>query len=197
MSEHHPPAHEQPLTLRRRILQWTALTMGAIASAALGIPLVGYVLSIVINPKERDDLWIDLGPISQFPEQQTRLVDFELPPAHTQPWDGPTKKASAYVRNLGGGKFRIFAVNCAHLGCPVAWFPQSGLFMCPCHGGVYYEDGTRASGPPPRDLFEYETFEVFEDKTTKEKRLRILGGHLPTLQNTFPKVTKPSPGAKA
>ena len=49
----------------------------------------------------------------------------------------------------------MFAINCAHLGCPVRWFAQSGLFMCPCHGGVYYQDGSRASGPPPRGLFEY------------------------------------------
>jgi Rieske Fe-S protein len=51
--------------------------------------------------------------------------------------------------------FQVFAVNCAHLGCPVRWFPQSGLFMCPCHGGAYYRDGSRASGPPERGLFEY------------------------------------------
>ena len=49
--------------------------------------------------------------------------------------------------------FLVLAVNCAHLGCPVEWFPESGLFMCPCHGGVYYANGERASGPPPRGLF--------------------------------------------
>jgi Rieske Fe-S protein len=27
--------------------------------------------------------------------------------------------------------------------------------MCPCHGGAYYSDGSRASGPPERGLFEY------------------------------------------
>jgi Rieske Fe-S protein len=27
--------------------------------------------------------------------------------------------------------------------------------MCPCHGGAYYRDGSRASGPPERGLFEY------------------------------------------
>jgi menaquinol-cytochrome c reductase iron-sulfur subunit len=56
---------------------------------------------------------------------------------------------------VAGEKFQVFAINCAHLGCPVRWFPQSGLFMCPCHGGAYYADGTRASGPPERGLFEY------------------------------------------
>ncbi len=46
-----------------------------------------------------------------------------------------------------GNKFQVFAINCAHLGCPVRWFAQSKLFLCPCHGGAYYEDGSRASGP--------------------------------------------------
>ena len=54
-----------------------------------------------------------------------------------------------------GEKFQVFAINCAHLGCPVRWFPQSGLIHVPCHGGAYYRDGSRASGPPERGLFEY------------------------------------------
>ena len=64
--------------------------------------------------------------------------------------------------------------NCTHLGCPVTWFPQSGLFMCPCHGGVYYEDGSRASGPPPRGLFEY-------SYKLEGGRLWIKAGQMPTL----------------
>ena len=35
------------------------------------------------------------------------------------------------------------------------WFPQSALFLCPCHGGAYYADGSLAAGPPPRGLFEH------------------------------------------
>jgi Rieske Fe-S protein len=91
-----------------------------------------------------------------------------------------------YVRYLGKDadtqkdEFWVFAINCAHLGCPVSWFPQSGLFMCPCHGGVYYEDGARASGPPPRGLFQC-VWQVRED------HLEIQAPHLPTLHNTLRK----------
>jgi menaquinol-cytochrome c reductase iron-sulfur subunit len=41
------------------------------------------------------------------------------------------------------------------LGCPVRWLPDADLFMCPCHGGVYYKDGKVAAGPPPRPLVKY------------------------------------------
>jgi hypothetical protein len=55
----------------------------------------------------------------------------------------------------------------------VRWFPQSGLFMCPCHGGAYYRDGSRASGPPERGLFEY-PYKV------KDGVVTIQAGELPT-----------------
>ena len=90
--------------------------------------------------------------------------------------DGMTAKVSAWVRRIQGDKFQVFAINCAHLGCPVRWFPQSRLFMCPCHGGAYYEDGSRASGPPERGLFEYQ-YEVQNGK------LLIHAGQMPTLSN--------------
>ena len=69
-------------------------------------------------------------------------------------------------------------MNCAHLGCPVSWFPQSGLFMCPCHGGVYYANGDCASGPPPRGLFQCEW-------RVRDGRLEVEAPHYPTLQNTL------------
>jgi Rieske Fe-S protein len=49
--------------------------------------------------------------------------------------------------------------------------------MCPCHGGVYYEDGTRASGPPPRGLFEYEY-------RIRKNTLWVRGGQVPTLSDS-------------
>jgi menaquinol-cytochrome c reductase iron-sulfur subunit len=42
------------------------------------------------------------------------------------------------------------------MGCPVRWLPDAELFMCPCHGGVYYKDGTVAAGPPPKPLVRFE-----------------------------------------
>ena len=68
-------------------------------------------------------------------------------------------------------------MNCTHLGCPVRWFPQSSLFLCPCHGGAYYADGARASGPPERGLFEY-------PYKTERGELLIQPGEMPTPGHT-------------
>jgi hypothetical protein len=45
--------------------------------------------------------------------------------------------------------------------------------MCPCHGGAYYRDGSRASGPPERGLFEY-------PYRVKDGVVTIQAGELPT-----------------
>jgi menaquinol-cytochrome c reductase iron-sulfur subunit len=94
----------------------------------------------------------------------------------THEWDGDTGKVACYVRRQGSNKFTVFAVNCAHLGCPVRWFPQSELFMCPCHGGVYYSNGERAAGPPERGLWTY-------DYRVNGDTLMIDAGQMPTLAN--------------
>jgi len=160
-------------TLSRRTLMKLGLLLNGLVAIAIATPIVGYLLSPV-KRKGAYKSWVSLGPLETFPESQTRLVDFENP--STNPWDGQTAKAACWVRHQQGDKFQVFAINCAHLGCPVRWFPQSGLFMCPCHGGVYYEDGSRASGPPERGLFEY-AYKI------EDGQLHIDAGQMPTLSN--------------
>ncbi len=117
------------------------------------------------------------------------MVTFDNPEPISQPWDGMTAHTGVFVCYLGKDKdkkdqFRVLAVNCAHLGCPVSWFPRSGLFMCPCHGGVYYENGERASGPPPRGLFPC----VW--RVTVDGKLEVQAPHYPSLQDTLQNPAK-------
>jgi Rieske Fe-S protein len=163
---------------RRTFFQWLTGLTAALAALLFAIPYVGYLLG---SMRTRKRSWVTLDPVDQYPPGETHLVVFVNP--LRQPWDGLTANTGAYVRNLGNGsegenRFLVFAVNCAHLGCPVSWFPQSGLFMCPCHGGVYYENGERASGPPPRGMFQCPS-------RVRKGRLEIQAIHFPTLQNTL------------
>jgi Rieske Fe-S protein len=161
---------ELPPVTRRGFLFSLALVLNAVAAALFALPVVGFILA----PARRlaEQAWIPLGDVASFPEGETRLATYRNP--FVQPWDGETANVPCWVRRLTGDTFQVFAINCAHLGCPVRWFSESGLFMCPCHGGVYYADGSRASGPPPRGLFEY-AYKV------EGGRLWVRGGELPTL----------------
>jgi len=156
---------------RRGFLFRLGIYLNVLGAALVGIPVVGYVFGAARRRTDGQS-WIELGTVSRFPAGQTRLATYENPVRVA--WDGATAKVACWVRHIEGDRFQVFAVNCAHLGCPVRWFAQSRLFMCPCHGGAYYEDGSRASGPPPRGLFEYE-YQV------RAGVLWVRGGQLPTL----------------
>ena len=160
------------ISRRSALFKLGVVINGGIA-AVLAVPFIAYLLSPLRGKGGQGyQAWVSLGPLGQFPEGQTRLAIFRNP--FVRPWDGQTAKAACWVRRLTGQTFQVFAINCAHLGCPVRWFAQSGLFMCPCHGGVYYADGSRASGPPPRGLFTY-------PHRIEGDQVMILAGQLPTL----------------
>ena len=158
---------------RRTLLMKIGILLNGLVAVAIATPVVGYLLG-PIRRKGGYNSWIELGPLTSYPAGQTRMATYRNPYTHS--WDGETAKVACWVRHMQGDKFQVFAVNCAHLGCPVRWFPQSELFMCPCHGGVYYADGARASGPPERGLFEYQ-YKVEGGK------LLIDAGQMPTLAN--------------
>jgi len=142
---------EQPS--RRGFLIKAGLLLNGIVGAMLAIPVVRYLFSPVIRDRKPGSrAWVSVGRVENFPAGETRFATYRNPVL--TPSDGETGNIGCWVRNVDGERFQVFAVNCAHLGCPVRWFPQSNLFMCPCHGGAYYADGSRASGPPERGLFE-------------------------------------------
>jgi Rieske Fe-S protein len=164
-----------PLTVSRR---WLLLTVGAFFNAVVGAAVAVPVVKYLLSPMKSDDSyksWISLGPVDTFPVGEIRLAKFTNPVSLA--WDGETDRVACWVRRISEKEFQVFAINCAHLGCPVRWFPQSGLFMCPCHGGAYYADGSRASGPPERGLFTYDTKIV-------DGAIQINAGQMPTLSNT-------------
>jgi Rieske Fe-S protein len=168
---------DEPHSGRRWFLRVVTGGLGAVAGAILGIPIVGYFF----GQQKRQASWVTLGNVADFPLDATRRIDFDNP--LRQPWDGVTSLTGVYVRNEGqrsdaSQQFLVLAVNCAHLGCPVSWFQQSGLFMCPCHGGVYYANGEHASGPPPRGMFHC-------DWRVVGGQLQVRAPHYPTLQDTL------------
>jgi len=178
MTELHNEQEGAPvdeLAVNRR---WLLLAIGAFLNAVVGAAVAVPVIKYLLSPAKPDDAyrsWVSLGLIGDFPVGETRLAKFTNPVGRD--WDGETDRVACWVRRTAAKEFQVFAINCAHLGCPVRWFPQSQLFMCPCHGGAYYADGSRASGPPERGLFTYDTKIV-------DGNLQINAGQMPTLANS-------------
>lgn len=156
-------------TGRRRFLTWFSVASGGLIGAMLGIPVVGYLLGPLIEKVPQQ--WRDVGAVGDFQTGQTKVVKFDNTSA--LPWSGQTAQTAAYLRRQDDGSFTALAIYCTHLGCPVNWQADAGLFLCPCHGGVYYADGTVAAGPPPHALYHYETRVV-------NGKVQILTGPIPT-----------------
>ncbi|MEO6054312.1 MAG: Rieske 2Fe-2S domain-containing protein [Chthoniobacterales bacterium] len=161
-----------PASSRRDFLLLLGLGMNGLAALLVSIPIIGYIFTSFVQKMPLK--WINLGKITDFPDGTTRLATYTNP--YRRPWDGETAEIPCWVRHETENKFQIFAINCTHLGCPVRWFEESNLFMCPCHGGAFYQDGSHAAGPPPRGLYQYK-YKV------ENGNLWVEGGVIPSLAN--------------
>ena len=136
---------------RRQFLARLSIGLGVFGAALVGVPVLGFLLSPLFE--KPPEIWRAVGAVDRFRIGDTVEVTFL--DASPLPWAGVTARSAAWLRRDSEQQFIAFSINCTHLGCPVRWLPDAGLFMCPCHGGVYYNDGTVAAGPPPKPLVRY------------------------------------------
>ena len=136
---------------RRKFFTRLTVGLGSLIGAIVALPAIGFILGPILRKPAR--IWRSVGKIGEFKIGDTVLVEFEDP--SPLPWAGLTATTAAWIRRENDEQFVVFSINCRHLGCPVRWVAGSELFMCPCHGGVYYKDGEVAAGPPPQGLAKY------------------------------------------
>jgi Rieske Fe-S protein len=147
---------------RRRFFSvFTQLLLGAIG-VIVAIPAVSYLVAPLRrrssgtagNPELSD-----AGPLAVFPIGEWRLHALEV--LRQDGWKKSRVRHAVWVRREGDGEDSITVLSsiCPHLGCPINWQPEKSRFLCPCHGGVFAEDGREIAGPPPREMDPL-TFEV-------------------------------------
>jgi menaquinol-cytochrome c reductase iron-sulfur subunit len=151
-----PGAYEGETVTRRRLFTRGALATGGIATAAIGLPSLGFALGPAFEQQE-PTRWQDVGAVGDFnPETYLPAVITLVPDA------GEAGKTTIYVRRRNAlidtepgdrwNQYVVLTSRCSHVGCPVRFAEASGSFICPCHGGVYDFRGIRTGGPPPRPL---------------------------------------------
>jgi len=137
---------------RRTFLRRAITVMLAAIGAVFGASAVAYIMP----PKQSDTgaEWLPLG--------STRTVELGEPTLFktsvelTTGWRTTTDDVAVYVKTDDGRDFIGMSNICTHLGCRVRWVKDKRQFYCPCHAGVYDENGNVVSGPPPRPLDRYE-----------------------------------------
>jgi menaquinol-cytochrome c reductase iron-sulfur subunit len=144
------PDWKRVFVSREEFLKVIGLAAGGLIVATLAIPSIMFSANFLMLPSRRR--WISVGSTDDFKDGETVDVKFEDP--YSLAWDGVSGRRSAWLRRTGDA-FMAFAINCTHLGCPIRWEAGAKLFMCPCHGGVFYSNGDVAAGPPPRPLHQY------------------------------------------
>jgi len=137
------------VTRRRVNIAGTAIA-GAVVSAALGVPIIGFLLSPILR-RTQPLVERRVGYVGDLPLREPRRFVVAFP---QDAWPVPDEPHTVYVVRDAKG-YRVFANICTHMQCPVHFDPAIKLFLCPCHGGLYDLAGNNVGGPPPKPLPEY------------------------------------------
>lgn len=155
-----PGAFEDETITRRALFSGGALAAGGIATAAIGLPALGFALGPVFA-QASDEEFRDVGSVNDFNTDTYVPAVITLGEALTA---GEAGKTTVYVRQAApsdsdtlGQPYIAISTRCTHLGCPVRYVQASQRFICPCHGGVYGAAGEVVGGPPVRPLDRFET----------------------------------------
>lgn len=155
-----PGAFEGETVTRRRLFTGGALAAGGLATAAFGLPALGFALGPVFSRTEPHH-WQDVGPEADFSDRTYTYKVIQLVANNAD-----SGKSTVYIRRYNreldgaaGSDLPYVAISnrCTHVGCPVRYAEAAGMFLCPCHGGVYGARGQVTGGPPVRPLDRFYT----------------------------------------
>jgi len=157
-----PGAFAGETVTRRRFMTGGALVAGGLATAAFGLPAIGFALGPLFEDGTTDP-WQDVGPEADF-----NVETYVSKTINIQAGVGEAGKSTIYVRKydektdkpspsdteqkIDPLPYVAISTRCAHLGCPVRYYSDPGRFVCPCHGGIYDIEGKVDGGPPVRPL---------------------------------------------
>ncbi|HET8846451.1 MAG TPA: ubiquinol-cytochrome c reductase iron-sulfur subunit [Ktedonobacteraceae bacterium] len=144
-SRHQTPTSLLPKALserKKRVSRRFILTGGAVAAASMVVGAgVDHVADQTMegNPNEvqLSASPMDWFPVMNFSELGSQAVKFvsESVIGYIVRCNGETSDPSEQ------GKILALSATCTHKGCIVQWSGSDRKFHCPCHAGVFSEDG--------------------------------------------------------
>lgn len=146
MSEHEPLT--DPIDPQRRKV------MGAIVGVInLGLigAIVGPVVGFAASPvkSKMKGTWVELMDEHLIAPGEIKEVNFSM--RVVDGYHEVERKYTVFLRRSEDGVLCLDPA-CTHLGCRVEYQSDRRRFICPCHGGVFDEEGRVKSGPPPKPM---------------------------------------------
>ncbi len=148
----------RPVTRRTFIGWWLASLLTATVVTAVA-PILVFLWPAPPKGQKKGPITVGLDkPIDQLADGEA--VKFVAPTSPNSAFimaDGGGDNAAGDLAFAGfvvkdKGKVDVFAINCSHLGCPIALNATDKSFDCPCHGSRFHLDGTVLHGPAPHAL---------------------------------------------
>lgn len=149
-NEHHETEPLDPS--KRKLLGWlVGIINVAVAGTILG-PVLGFVGSPIT--RKQATRWVPVLDESELAEGKTKEVLFSV--RLRDGYQMTERKYTVYLRRYPD-HVAAFDPACTHLGCRIKFQDDKMRYFCPCHGGVFDDNGKVVSGPPPEGLKQHPT----------------------------------------
>lgn len=135
---------------RRTLLGWVVKGIGAAVGGILAVPAVITVLSPV--KERRIETWVPVGPVESYAPGTVTRANVPIP---RDDWAATPAEKAVYVYRRSAQEVIVYSRNCTDLSCPLTFDEGSNWFYCPCHGGIFCQDGNPKAGPPSRPMYRY------------------------------------------
>jgi menaquinol-cytochrome c reductase iron-sulfur subunit len=123
----------------------------ALFAGAIGIPvLIGGIAPAL---RARSTNWRLIGELEAFPIGRVTVA--EIKTANDE-WPHLIGEQSVFVWRATESAIVVYSRSCTDLGCPLEYHAGCGCFICPCHGGIFSQEGSRLAGPPKSPMHRFE-----------------------------------------
>jgi Rieske Fe-S protein len=132
---------------KRRLLGWLVGIINVVVAGTILGPVLGFIGSPIV--RKSTGQWVPILDDHELPEGKTREVSFTF-----KMKDGyldTERKYTVYLRRFPD-RVVAFDPACTHLGCRIKFQDDKLRYFCPCHGGVFDDQGRVVAGPPPEGL---------------------------------------------
>ncbi len=142
------PNQPTPSTGRRNFLSKIVIAVQTVIGATVAYVVGGAALAPGFAARKAS--WQRAASVSELAESSPTPITLRL--IRQDGYRQVVDRRVVYMQRDASGAVRVLDSTCTHLGCRTRYDQVSENFVCPCHGGVYGQDGSVLEGPPPAPL---------------------------------------------